>query len=159
KRLSEEFITQSLAKFVSDPLMARVYARLAEGSLGRAFQYFGANRIHVRNHAFSVLKTGLSRDLSTLFSAIDGFKQEGAKKDEYEKDLKLGLRFLETLLYDLTMLPHDPTRIVNLDLAEELGQVGKQMGPSRVRAAQHASRTIVGRARYTKIQLAFHVKA
>lgn len=159
KRLSEAFITASIGEFVPDPLIAKVYARLADGSLGRAFQYFGANRLQLRNHAFSVLKTGLSRDLSTLFSAIDGFKQEGAKKDEYEKDLKLGLRFLETLLYDLTMLPHDATRIVNLDLAEELGSVGKQMGAPRIRAVQQAIRTVQSRARHTKIMLAFHVKA
>lgn len=159
KRLSESFIASSLAEFVSDPLMASVYARLAEGSVGRAFQYYGSNRINLRNKVFSLLKVGLGRDLSTLFSAIDSFKHENSKKDDFEKDLKLGLRFLEHLLYDLAMLPHDPSRIVNLDLAEELGMVGKQLGPQRIRALQQGIRTVQGRARTTRIQLASHIKA
>lgn len=159
KRLSEAFIVSSLSQFVSDPLMASVYARLAEGSVGRALQYFGSNRINLRNRVFSLLKIGVGGDISSLFSTIDGFKQENAKKDDFEKDLKLGLRFLEYLLYDLTMLPHDPTRIVNLDLATELGLVGKQIGPSRIRALQQGIRTVQSRASTTRIQLAFHVKA
>lgn len=159
KRLSEAFIAEALREFVPDPLMASVYARLAEGSVGRAFQYFGSSRINLRNKVFSLLKVGLSRDLSTLFASIDGFKHETSKKDDFEKDLKLGLRFLEHLLYDLTMLPHDPSRIVNLDLAQELGDVGKQMGPQRIRALQQSIRTVQGRAHTTRIQLASHIKA
>jgi hypothetical protein len=157
--LSEAFIVEALSEFISDPLIASVYARLAEGSIGRAFQYFGSSRIYLRNKAFSLLKVGLGRDLSTLFSSIDSFKHDNSKKDDFEKDLKLGLRFLEYLLYDLTMLPHDPSRIVNLDLAEELGAVGKQMGPQRIRALQLGIRTVQGRAQTTRIQLASHVKA
>jgi DNA polymerase-3 subunit delta' len=159
KRLSETFIVSSLSQFVSDPLMATVYARLAEGSVGRALQYFGSNRINLRNRVFSLLKVGVGGDISSLFSTIDGFKQDNAKKDDFEKDLKLGLRFLEHLLYDLTMLPHDPSRIVNLDLATELGQVGKQLGMARIRALQHGIHTVQSRASATRIQLAFHIKA
>lgn len=159
KRLSEAFIVSSLAQFVSDPLIATVYARLAEGSVGRALQYFGSNRINLRNRVFSLLKVGLSGDISSLFSSIDGFKQDNTKKDDFEKDLKLALRFLEYLLYDLTMLPHDPSLIVNLDLATELGLVGKQMGPARIRALQQGIRTVQGRASTTKILLASHIKA
>jgi DNA polymerase-3 subunit delta' len=159
KRLSETFIVNALKPFVSDPLMATVYARLAEGSVGRALQYFGANRINLRNRAFSLLKVGVGGDLSSLFSSIDGFKQENAKKDDFERDLKLGLRFLEHLLYDLIMLPHDPTRLMNLDLASELEIVGKQLGPARIHALQNGIRTVQSRANSTRIQLAFHIKS
>jgi DNA polymerase-3 subunit delta' len=160
KRLSETFIVEALKDFVSDPLMAAVYARLAEGSLGRAFQYFGSSRINLRNKVFSWLKIGLTGDLSSLFSAIDGLKQEtSSKKSDYEKDLKLGLRFLEHLLYDLSMLPHDPSLLVNLDLADELGLVGKQLKLERVRALQQSVRTVQSRSRATHIQYASHVKA
>jgi DNA polymerase-3 subunit delta' len=159
KRLSESFITNSLKEFVPDPLMASLYARLAEGSVGRALQYFGSNRVRLRNQAFGLLKIGIGGDLSSLFSSVDSFKQENSKKDDFEKDLKLGLRFLEFLLYDLTMLPHDPSRIVNVDLVSDLQAVSKRLSPQRIRALQQGIRTVQERSSATRIQLASHVKA
>lgn len=148
KRLSENIIAESLKDLVPDPLMARVYTRLAEGSLGRAIQYFGSNRLALRDRAFSLLKTGLSKDLSQVFSAIDDFKE----------DLFLGLRFLDRLLYDLIMLPHDPSRIANLDLGDELRLVGDKLGLTRVRSLQRGVDLIHRRDPSMKI-LHFHVKS
>lgn len=149
KRLSEAFIVESLKDFVPDAAKALVYARLAEGSLGRAFVYFGSNRLDLRDRAFGLLKVGLGGDLSSLFLAVDALKD----------DLDLGIHFLELVLYDLAMLPHDPSRITNLDLVEELRVVGTKIGVSRVRSLQQELSIVQGRARSTKINTAFHLKA
>jgi len=149
KRLSESFIVESLKDFVSDPAKALVYARLAEGSLGRAFLYFGSNRLDLRDRAFGLLKAGLGGDLSSLFLAVDALKD----------DLSLGIHFLDLVLYDLAMLAHDPTHITNLDLVEELRVVGPKIGPARVRSLQQELGVVQSRAQSTKINMAFHLKA
>ena len=148
KRLSETFIVDTLKDLVSDPLIARVYARLAEGSVGRAVQFFGSNRLQLRDRSFSLLKTCLSKDLSSIFASVDGF----------DKDLKLALHFLDLLLYDLLMLPHAPDRIVNLDLANELGVVRSQLGDARLRTILRVLKTVKQRMRSAKVSLPFQVK-
>jgi DNA polymerase III subunit delta' len=149
KRLSEAFIVEALQDFVPDAAKALVYARLAEGSIGRAFLFYGSNRLELRDRAFGLLKVGLGGDLSSLFLAVDALKD----------DLPLGIRFLELVLYDLAMLSQDPTRITNLDLIEELRVVGAQIGASRVRSLHQGLRVVQDRSQSTKINLAFHVKA
>lgn len=149
KRLSESVIVERLQGLTQDPTKALVCARLAEGSIGRAVQYLGSNRLDLRDRVFSLLKQGLGGDLSSLFLSIDEFKTE----------LPLGVRFLDILLYDLTMLPYDAPRITNLDLAQELGLVRKQIGDKRLRALQTGLKQVQDREASTKINLAFHLKA
>ena len=149
KRLSEAFIVESLKDFVPEHDKALVYARLSEGSLGRAFHYFGSNRLELRDRAFGLLKVGLGGDLSSLFLAVDALKD----------DLKLGIHFLEHVLYDLAMLSQDPSRIANLDLVGELRGVGAHMGSARIRSLHQGLRVLQSRAQTTKINTAFHLKA
>ncbi len=149
KRLSDAFIVEALKDFVPDVGKALVYARLSEGSIGRAFLYFGSNRLELRDRAFGLLKVGLGGDLSSLFLAVDALKD----------DLKLGIHFLELVLYDLAMLSQDPSRIVNLDLTNELRVVGAQLGAPRVRSLHQELRLVQDRSQTTKINLAFHVKS
>lgn len=148
KRLSESLIVEHLKGLTEDPLKALVCARIAEGSLGRAVQYLGSNRLDLRDRVFSLLKLGLGKDLSSLFLAVDEFKTE----------LPLGVRFLDILLYDLTMLPFNASQITNLDLAEELGRVRGQIGGERLRALQVGLKQVQDREASTKINLGFHVK-
>jgi DNA polymerase-3 subunit delta' len=148
KRLSESFVTERLKGLTADPTKALVCARLAEGSIGRAVQYLGSNRLDLRDRVFSLLKQALNGDLSSLFLAVDEFKTE----------LPLAVHFLDLLLYDLAMLPYDASRITNFDLAEELRLMRKQMGEMRLRTAQTNLKQVRDRASQTKINLGFHVK-
>lgn len=146
--LSESFIVDHLVKHGADSAKALVYARLAEGSVGRAVQYWGSGRLDLRDRAFNLLKTGLGGDLSSLFLGVDSFKD----------DLKLALHFLDLLLRDLIMIQHDPARLTNIDIADELAEVGRLIGESRIQSLVRGLQTIRGRM-HVKINLTFHVKA
>lgn len=146
--LAESFIVEHMKAIEQDPTKALVYARLAEGSVGRAVQYKLTGRLKLRDKMLGLLKVGLRRDFSSLFSAVGNIS-----------DLALGLQFLEHLLGDLVMLPHAPTRLTNLDLAEELQAL-------RPALAGHLDRLIEGLrgvrdvlSMPTKINAEFHVKA
>lgn len=118
KRLSETFVTEALARFETDPTKALVYARLADGSLGRALQFFGSSRLTLRDRTLGLLHFALGRDISAMFLAIDDFGE----------DLPLAIHFLDHLLCDLAMLPHLPDRIANLDVAKELSPLAVKLG-------------------------------
>lgn len=150
KRLSEKFILENIRPFVSDPGKAIVYTRLAEGSLGRALTYFGSSRLSLRDRSFGLLKAGISGDLSTLFSAVSNIGKE---------DLPLALRFFEHILYDLALISHDPGRVTNLDLTEDLLKIRKIIDDQRLRKLQRGLYELLLRLRQTPITLEFHVKA
>lgn len=146
--LSESFLLEALRRFESNETKALVYARLAEGSVGRAISFWGSGRLELRNRMFSLLKLAVGKDLSSLFSAVDAIGD----------DLELGLRFLEHLLRDLLMLSHDPTRLTNLDLVEELPSIKSTIGDARVLSLVYSLRDLQGLMR-TRIALPFHTKA
>lgn len=54
--LAEDFVVASLARFEKDGTKALVYARLAEGSLGRAVQLRGSGRLTLRDQVLSILQ-------------------------------------------------------------------------------------------------------
>jgi DNA polymerase-3 subunit delta' len=149
KHLSEKFIQESIRDFVPDLTKALVYTRLAEGSLGRALYYFGSSRLGLRDRSFGLIKAGLGGDLSSVFSAVSTIGKD---------DLGLALRFLEHLLYDMTILPHTPDRIANLDLRDELVLVRSKLGESRLRRLQRGLYELLQRSKQTSITLEFHVK-
>jgi len=159
KGLSEEFIAESLREFIPDPLIALVYARLSNRSLGRALRFFGANQLNLRNKAFNLIRVGIERDLSLLFSSVDDLKKESDTKDTFESDIRLALHFLEHILYDMILLPYNPSGIANLDLKEDLGLLGRRLGPARIRVLLQAINRVQHTASISKIQLVFHVKA
>jgi len=146
--LPEKFILDYLREHTDDDAKALVCCRLAEGSVGRAYQYLASGRLSLRNKVLSLLKVGLSQDVSSLFSSID----------EIESDLDRGLRFLDHLLRDLLMLPHDPSRITNVDVVDQLDALRGQIGEARLSALLRESRQVRERSR-SKIILPFHVKA
>lgn len=108
RTLPEGLVLSKLSEFETDPAKALVYARMGEGSIGRAIHYWGSGRLGLRDRVYTLLQLGLSRDIASLFSLVDGMAPE----------LKLGLRLLDQLLYDILMIPYDSTRLINQDLAD-----------------------------------------
>lgn len=148
-RLEEAYIVQALSKFEADPLKALVYSRLAEGSLGRAIRFWGSARLSLRDQIWGLLKVWLRGDLSSMFLAVDDL--------EKNKQLILGLRFLEHLLHDFIMYPYNPSRITNVDIAEAVAQLRVEIGEARLDLLLQGLRTVL--ALPSKVLLAFHVKS
>jgi hypothetical protein len=121
KPLPEQFIADYLLQHTNDPSKALVYARISDGSVGRAIQYLGSGRLTLRDEMLSLIKLGLGGDLSSLFSSVGKIGS-----------LRLGLRFLEHILHDLIMISCAPATITNVDIAAELAQVRAQLGDRRV---------------------------
>lgn len=119
--LSEAFVVEQLLRLTDDPTKALVYARLSEGSVGRALQFLGSNRLSLRDDMVVVLKKGITKDLASLLQAITDVPL-----------LRQGMQFLEHILHDLIMIPHDPSRLTNLDIAGDLGRLRDQIGEPRV---------------------------
>jgi hypothetical protein len=80
-----------------------------------------------------------------------------SKKPE-DDELSLGLRFLDFLVRDLVMLNYDSSRLVNVDLLEELRVLRGQLGDNRLTALQEGLKTLQDRSR-GKINIPFHVKS
>jgi DNA polymerase III subunit delta' len=109
--LPEKFVVESLSAHTEDSTKALVCARLAEGSVGRAYQYLASGRLMLRNKMLDLLRRGLEGDLTALFSIVG---------DLEEDDLPQCLHFLSHLLCDLTMLLQAPERMSNLDVESDL---------------------------------------
>lgn len=146
--LSDSLVLSVLHRNDCDPTKALVYARLSEGSVGRAVHYYGSGRLALRDKTFSLIRLALDRDVAGLFSAIDAV----------EKELPQALRFLTPLLHDLLMVRIDPTRIINLDLSDDLAQVSGRASAAVWQQLEASFRALREQARTTKIVLGFHVK-
>ena len=113
RTLPEGLVLSLLQEFETDSAKALVYARMSEGSIGRAVHYWGSGRLGLRDRVYTLLQLGLNGDIASLFSVVDSISQE----------LSLGLRFLDQLLYDILMVQHDPARLINQDLTEGLEEL------------------------------------
>ena len=157
-RLSEDFVKGVLIgdpeKPEMDPLRALVYTRLAEGSVSRAVSYSGAGVLDLRNRILNLVKMGLNGDLSPIFSAVDSLYSKKSEDDE----LSLGLRFLDLLVRDLVMVKYELSRLINLDLSEELKTLSGQLGDNQIQALRLGLKTLQDRSR-GKVTIPFHVKS
>ena len=147
RALPEDFILQQVRKFEPDPTKALVYARLGEGSVGRAIQYWGSGRLALRDKALDLLSRLLSKDRAGIFLGVD----------QLEKDLPLTLLFLDTLVYDLLVLNIDSTRVVNLDRISTL-QTFSSVPASTLHRLHKGLADMLNTYRTSKIQLGFHAK-
>ena len=145
--LPEEFVHARVQQFEKDVTKALVYARLSEGSVGRAVQYWGSGRLALRDKALSLLTFALAKDVASIFLLLD----------QLDKDLPLTLRFLAALAHDLLVLGVDEARVLNLDVIDALR---KMRAPTATtwQALQQGLDVMLAKARTTKIQLAFHAK-
>jgi len=146
--LSEALVLSHLSKFESDGTKALVYARLAEGSIGRALSLWGSGRLALRDQVLGLLKIGLSGDTASLFATVDGLQTE----------LPLALRFLEHLLQDLAMISYRPERLTNVDITDDLAALKKQVGVQKLKGMREGLRALL-RKTYLRTTLPFHTKA
>jgi len=152
--LSEGFVVHQLMQHTSDGTKALVYARLAEGSVGRALQYLGSGRLVLRDSMVNLLRKGLTRDLASIFAGVNAIAGAAVKG---ASGLKLGLHFLDHVLRDLAMIPHDPSMLTNLDIVEDLTQLRGQIGERRLEKLLTNIKEI-RRRQDAPINLGFHVK-
>lgn len=149
QRLSEEFILSRLMEQTDDSEKALVYCRLADGSLGRAVKFLSSGKLVLRDRMLGLLKIGIKGDLSVLFPTVDTLNT----------DLDQGLVFLDHLLYDLTMLPYDPSRLINLDIVGELRGLRASLSDKQLRSLRAGLQLVQRRKAQSTINLAFHVKS
>ena len=145
--LPEDFILSKVQPFESNVTKALVYARLGEGSVGRAIQYWGSGRLALRDKALNLLSLALAKDLAGVFLLVD----------QLEKELPLFLRFLSTLIHDVLLLDVAPQYAINLDVLDTLKDM-TCCPTSTWLQLQRDLQSLVAVSRSTRIQLAFHVK-
>jgi DNA polymerase-3 subunit delta' len=146
--LPDSFVLSVIQRFENDPDKASIYARMGEGSVGRAISYLGGGRLALRDRVLVVLQLALDRDVPSLFSTIDSIST----------DLPLALRFVEHLLYDLLIVATFPDRMINLDQREAVRKLREAAKLSVWAKLGGEVRRIRERYRSTRINLSFHVK-
>ncbi len=146
--LSSDFIVSLLRDIEPDPVKGLLYARLSDGSVGRALYYAASGRMKLRDVAVDLLTVGVTGDLSRLFAIVDDVKE----------DLPLCIRFMHHVIYDLVMLPHDTTRLANVDIVDDLTALSAKIGPFRLKRLQAGIKSIALLGD-SKINLQFHVKS
>ncbi|HET6974524.1 MAG TPA: DNA polymerase III subunit delta' [Pyrinomonadaceae bacterium] len=127
--LTPDEITSHLVKNDIDTKTARLRARAAGGSMGRALSGDLVTFTSQRKAMLKVLNAlVLSDDRAQLLRSAEQLN-EAQYKDEFEERLDV----LETLIRDAWMLSLgvDTSRIVNEDLSAELKEIAQKLDPSR----------------------------
>lgn len=144
--LPEGLVVSMLSEFEKDVAKALVYARMSESSIGRAIHYWGSGRLGLRDSVYTLLSSAREGDVATLFSTVDGIGQ----------DLSLGLRFLDQLLHDVFIVPHDPSKLIHQDLTEGIEKLEKSVPFDTWLELSAGVRAL--RNQRARIVLPFHVK-
>jgi DNA polymerase-3 subunit delta' len=127
--LTPDEIARHLVKNEIDARTARLRARAAGGSMGRALSGDLVTFTSQRKAMLKVLNAlVLSDDRAQLLRSAEQLN-EAQYKDEFEERLDV----LETLIRDAWMLSLgvDTSRIVNEDLSAELKEIAQKLDPSR----------------------------
>lgn len=147
-KLSEAFLMSKIEHHVDDQSKALVYCRLAEGSLGRALRYSSSGRLMLRDKVVVLVDFALKKDLSALFPAVD----------DLAEDITLGLKFLDQITRDLTVLQRAPQCLINCDIPDKLAGLRSRMQGSEVTKLQAGLRTL-RRNSSVAINRSFHLKS
>jgi DNA polymerase-3 subunit delta' len=149
RKLPESFVVQRLSKFEKDPDKALVYARLSEGSIGRATRYWGSNRIVTRDKSLEILRQAATGDLPAAFGLVD----------ELSKDLQFVLRCMVSVVHDLLLVSTVPGKVINRDVMEELVEIAAKAPSQRWVAAWRDLRTVWVRNESSYVNLSLQIKA
>lgn len=125
----DEIETHLVKKDLADKKTARVRARAAGGSIGRALSGDLVTFTSQRKAMLKVLNAlVISEDRAQLLRSAEQLN-EAQYKEEFEERLEV----LETLIRDAWMLSLGvgPSQLVNEDLLAELREVSQKMDPSR----------------------------
>jgi len=137
-----------LQRFEKDDAKALVYARMAEGSLGRAIRLWGSGSLRLRDQVLSLIELGLTGDVSPLFSQVDSMSQS----------LPFALRLMAHATHDIAMIRVDPTRIYNVDAHERVATIARTINVDAFHRFRAGLNTLLLRQERTRINLPFHVK-
>lgn len=149
RRLPDSLVVSKLSRFEQSSSRAALYARLGDGSLGQAIQFWGARRVKLRDQMLELLNVCLSSDLVRIFAIID----------ELGDDVLLGIRFLSMILADLLLIPHSDAKLVNGDIVEKIRDLSKVLNPSRVSVLWQGLRPLIFKGETTNFHLSFALKA
>jgi DNA polymerase-3 subunit delta' len=147
-KLPESFIISKLSKLEKDHDKVLVYARIGEGSIGRAIRYWGSGVLTVRNRVFEVLKSSITRDFSMSFSILD----------DLNESLSDVLRFLKYIIHDLMIIQIDPQRIINQDISEELLNVHRGVDSKKITNLWEGLKIVSRNYEDFYINLSFQIK-
>lgn len=149
RRLPEAFLVERLSKFESDSEKALVYARMGEGSIGRAARFWGSNRLTLRDSVFAMLQSAAGGDVPYAFSTID----------ELTKELPLALRFLCFLVHDVLAFKVEPERVINQDILDDVGQLRARLKPEVWSKVWENLKTVSARYESSYVNLPFQLKS
>ena len=146
--LPEAFVVSVVSVHATDDAKALVYARMGEGSVGRAIRYLGGGKLALRDQCLQVLHYAVERDLPAFFSAVDAM----------DSDLPLTLKLLSQLLHDVLIVRLDPMRAVHTDRLEDLQGLGQEAGLEVWATLAGKVQVLHNLRRVTSINLPFHLK-
>jgi len=149
QKLSESFVFEQLSKYESNPDKALVYARMGEGSVGRAARYWGANRILFRDRVLGLLHSSTTGDLSSAFASLD----------ELTKELNLVLKFLCFVVHDVLVVRVDPNRAINQDVLEDVAAMRNRVKDDTWQRLWSNLRTVWSRNESSYVNLGFQIKS
>lgn len=149
ERLPEDLVMQELLHFEEDNAKALVYARMAEGSLGRAIRYWGAGSLRLRDQVLSLIEQGLTGDVSSLFSQVDTMAQS----------LPFALRLMEQATHDIAMIDLPYARIYNVDAVDRIRSIAESFGAARfAKFRSNLNAVVLCHLRSPRLNLPFHIK-
>lgn len=144
QNLPEAFIRERLGAFESDPVKATVYARMAEGSLGRAMRYWGSGKLAFRDKVIALLTAGTQRDWWACVSTLQAM----------ESELELLLQITDQLVYDLTLLRRGLPSSIHCDA--DLSRI--QLTDYQLSLLGSGVRSILHQNQVSNMNFRFHVE-
>ncbi len=148
RALPEAVVVSKVSEHEADPAKALVYARMGEGSIGRAIGYCGSAKLALRDKVCALLEAGVRRDLPSAFSLISSI----------EKELPTGLRFLDQIIHDVLMTRHSPDRIIHVDLIDTLRRIGDKVSVEALHKLSLGARSLGNLSVSSRLNLPFHVQ-
>jgi DNA polymerase-3 subunit delta' len=109
KRLKERYqIPQEKASF---------YAKISNGSLGKATEFIGGEKVNIRQDAIGLLETSVERNTAKIIDKVDELQNKWNKNSILEM-----LEFLVSLFRDiyLTLETSGKDKLLNYDIASEV---------------------------------------
>jgi len=118
--LRVEEIEQAFLRRIDDVEQARVYARIADGSIGMAIKLYEKDALELRNGAMNLLSNLPTRYPLNL-ACNTFFKLENGRKFERDEAI-LWLRLWQLLLRDVLLIKFGLGDLANIDLQFELNK-------------------------------------